>query len=131
MDAIAIEGYTADELLALPDEDILAYVFRDEPLAFRVGSAEILGAFRIEGQRLVMELAHIDGGGEGVLSTLWNLATRYARQRELSEIEWLIHAVYCANPNPKLRHVMVRRGFEIRTVETIGDVYYFLQSVTI
>ena len=117
-------------MFALPDEDILAYVFRDEPLAFRVGSAEILGAFRIEGQRLVMELAHIDGGGEGVLPTLWNLATRYARQRKLTRIEWLIHAVYCANPNPKLRRVMERRGFQIRNIEPIGKVYYFLQVVS-
>src|SRR5262245_13733671 len=97
---IEIEGYTPDELLAIPDEQIRAYVFTDEPITFRIGTAEILGSFRLDDRRLIAELAHIDGGGEGVLPTLVAVCDRYARQRGLQSIEWIVHAVHCANPNP-------------------------------
>ena len=41
------------------------------PIVFRAGSSTVLAAVQIEGRRLIIELAHIDGGGEGVLPTLW------------------------------------------------------------
>src|SRR4051812_20510694 len=92
---IRIEGYTPDEILALPGEQIEALVLTGQPLVFRAGSAEILGEFRIEADLLVVELAQIEGGGEGVLPTLWLLAERYARQRGLGGVEWIVHALRC------------------------------------
>src|SRR5262245_25632847 len=98
MKQVLIEGYTSDELLNLPTEQIAAFVFVGEPIVFNIGSAEILGSFRLQDDRLVIELAQIDGGGEGVLPTLWTLATCYADQNRLKEIDWIVHAVNCAQP---------------------------------
>jgi len=72
-----------------------------EPPVFRVGSAAILGSFKIACDHFVVELAQIEGGGEGVLISLVSLAKRYATFRMLSGIEWIVHAVSCAKPNLK------------------------------
>ena len=39
--------------------------------------------FKISGESLIVELAQIDGGGEGVLSALTSLARRYGKRRGL------------------------------------------------
>jgi hypothetical protein len=123
---IRIEGYTVDEVLALPAKDIESLVFTGEPFVFQAGTATILGEFRLVQDRLTVELAQIEGGGEGVLPTLWILAERYAKQRGLGEVEWIVHAVHCAKPNPKLRRVLERRRFEVREVEDGVTAYYYL-----
>lgn len=127
---ILIEGYTPEEVLSLPPEQIEALVLTGEPLAFKVGSAEILGEFRIEGKRLVVELAQIEGGGEGVLPTLWLLCERYAKNQDLDEVEWIVHALNCAKPNPKLRPLLERRGFVVRDVPGVGEAYYQLNCLS-
>ena len=129
MRQIDIEGYTADEILNLPDEQLDALVLSGEPLVFRAGTAEILGEFKIRGESLIIELAQIDGGGEGVLPTLTSLANRYAKQRGLKKVEWIIHALNCAEPNLKLRHVMERRGFQVRDLEGVGKAYYLVSVI--
>jgi hypothetical protein len=128
--SILIEGFTPDEILALPDEQMDALVFAGGPLLFRAGTAEILGEFRICDRRLVAELAHIEGGGEGVLPTLLNLMERYAGKRRLSEVEWIVHALTCAKPNLKLRRVMERRwNFIVEDVPGIGLAYHRIRPV--
>ena len=129
MREINIEGYSADEILNLPDEQLDALALSGEPLVFRVGSAEILGEFKIRGESLIVELAQIDGGGEGVLPTLTSLTHRYARQRGLKRVEWLVHALNCAEPNLKLRRVMERRGFQITDVEGVGKALYQIHEI--
>jgi len=52
MKQIDIEGYTPDEILNLPDEQLDGFVLSGEPLVFRAGSAEILGEFKIRGERV-------------------------------------------------------------------------------
>jgi len=123
-----IEGLTVDEMLALPDEHIAALVAVG-PVVFSAGSAEILGQIRLRPGSLIVELAQIDGGGEGVLPVLWRLAERYARQRELDAVEWVVHAINCARPNLKLRRLLEKRGFEVRKVEGIGPAYYFRHEI--
>ena len=123
---ITIEGYTPDEILALPAADIEALVITGEPMAFTMGTAQILGEFRLTDDCLTIELAHIEGGGEGVLPTLWVLVERWARLREIGAIEWIVYATNCANPNPKLRPLLERRGFEVRDVPERGVAYYRL-----
>jgi hypothetical protein len=110
---VLIEGYTPEEILAIPDDQLDAFVFTAEPVIFRAGSAEVLGQFEVRGTRVVADLAHIDGGGEGALPAITVLLVRIARRRALREIEWLVHATNCARPNPKLRRVLERRGFEV------------------
>jgi hypothetical protein len=113
---VLFEGYTEDELLALPKEQIEAMILTGQPVIFRAGSATILGEFRVEGNRLRIELAQIEGGGEGVLVAIRALARRYAQLHQLAAIEWVVDAVHCAQPNLKLRRVLERRGFVIKAL---------------
>lgn len=124
MPQVLLEGYTADEILDLPNDELRAIVLRDEPLVFKAASANLLGKFRVDRDTLFMELAHIDGGGEGALPSLAALASRYARREGLSFVEWRVHAVHCAKPNLKLRRVLERKGFVVREVENVGDCYW-------
>lgn len=116
---ILIEGFTEDEILALPAGEIRAMVLTGEPVVFRAGSATILGRFEQSGSALAVELAHVDGGGEGVLISIYALARRWAQLAALERIEWTVHAVHCARPNPKLRPVLERRGFVVSTVDGV------------
>jgi hypothetical protein len=129
MKPINIEGYTSDEILSLPDAQIEAMIFCSNPIVLHVGSAKILGEFKIKGDSLIIELAQIDGGGEGVLPTLGSLAERYAKKKGLKRIEWMVHALNCAKPNLKLRKVMERKGFSVKYIEAIGEVYYLADEV--
>jgi hypothetical protein len=126
---IVIEGYTFEELLKLTDDQLAAFVFTDEPLLFRAGTATLLGQFHLHANRLTVELAQIEGGGEGVLPTLLRLTERYAQQRGLREVEWVVHALTCAQPNLKLRRALQRRGFVVREVPGIGLAYHYLHPL--
>jgi len=127
---ILFEGFTEDELLALPTDTVEKLIVLGEPLVFRAGSATILGSFKISRNRLVIELAQIDGGGEGVLLSLGSVARRYASLRQLKEIEWIVHAVTCAKPNLKLRKILELRGFEVEEVDGIGAAYHLVDTLT-
>jgi hypothetical protein len=95
---ILVEGYTSEDILDLPPDQLKDFVFTGKPMVFKVGSAQLLGTFTLIDNRLVIELAHIDGGGEGALPTISVLAEKYARQNNLMAVEWIVHAVHCANP---------------------------------
>jgi hypothetical protein len=123
---IMFEGFSQDQILALPPSDIESLVLTGEPLVLRIGSATILGKFRVTNGLLRVELAQIEEGGEGVLVALWVLARRFAGLRGLSGVEWIVHAIHCASPNMKLRRVLQKRGFSIRNVEGSGEAYYFM-----
>ena len=129
MRQINIEGYSADEILNLPDEQVDDFVLCGRPIVFRAGSAEILGDFKINDQSLIVELAQIDGGGEGILPTLTSLAQKYAKKRGLKKVEWIVHALNCAEPNLKLRRVMERRGFQIVEIEGAGKAFYLVHEI--
>ena len=81
---VLFEGLSEEEILNLPQEELQNLILLGEPLVFRAGSAVLLGSFKIVRDRLVIELAQIEGGGEGVLVSLASLAKRYARLRNLS-----------------------------------------------
>ena len=121
---VLIEGYNVDEILALPAEQLHRLILTDDTLIIKVGSATILGRFRVSERSLVLELGHIEGGGEGVLPTLGLLASRFAVRERLEFIEWRVHAVHCAKPNLKLRRVLERRGFVVRDIEGVGECYW-------
>ena len=129
MRQIDIEGYTANEILNLPDEQLDAFVLSGRPIVFRAGTAEILGEFKISEESLIVELAQIDGGGEGVLPALTSLARQYAKKRGLKKVQWIVHALNCAEPNLKLRRVMERRGFQIVDIDGVGKAYYRIHEI--
>ena len=125
---VRIEGYTADEILSLPVEWIQQLAVTGEPVVLRLGSATVLGEFQITPAALVLELAQIEGGGEGVLLTLGSLARRLARMNGIPRVEWIVHAVNCANPNPKLRRVLERRGFRVQPVNGV-EAYRLVEDL--
>ena len=125
---VNIEGFTPEDLLSVGD-DLEAIAFNGEPVVFQAGTAEVLASFRTVDAVLVAELAHIDGGGEGVLPTLSLILKRYGQLRGMSAIEWRVHATRCARPNLKLRRVLENRGFEVTTLEGSGEVYYFREEI--
>jgi hypothetical protein len=123
---VLFEGLREEDILNLPQEEVEQLILLGEPLVFRIGSATLLGSFKVENERLVIELAQIEGGGEGVLVSLASLARRYAKLRQLSGIEWIVHAVSCAKPNLKLKRVLEGRGFVVKQVAGVGEAYYLL-----
>lgn len=124
---VSIEGFTPDEILGLSDAELAGLVPLGRPVVLVAGSAEVLGEIREQGDRIVVQLAHIDGGGEGVLSTIAVVCQRYARTRAFASIEWIVNAVHCERPNLKLRRVLERRGFTIDSLPDRGDVYRLLE----
>jgi len=125
---VLFEGLTGDEILSLAPEAIEELIVIGEPVVFRAGSATILGSFRKTSDRLVIELAQIEGGGEGVLLSLASIARRYAGLQKLESVERIVHAVTCANPNLKLRQVLERRGFVVEELEGVGATYHFIDT---
>lgn len=106
-----IEGITLAELRAMPLEDVETLLAFGRPITFRMGSATILAEFNREGEVLQVNLAHIDEGGEGVLVRLWKLIETYARASGDQAIDWDVHALTCAAPNPRLRQFLDGKGF--------------------
>jgi len=106
-----VEGYSADEILQLVSTDLREIVFSGSPIVFRVGSAQVLATFRLSPDQIVAELAHIDGGGEGVLLFLSRLVRQFGGQNRITSVLWIVHALTCAAPNPRLRPLLERRGF--------------------
>jgi hypothetical protein len=106
-----VEGYSAEAILELVSSDLRETVFSGKAIVFRVGSAEVLATFRLSPDQLVAELAHIDGGGEGVLLFLSKLVRQFGAQNHIKSVLWIVHALTCAAPNPRLRALLERRGF--------------------
>jgi hypothetical protein len=125
---VTIEGYTPDEILGLPGEQVDSFILSGEPVVFKAGSAEILAQIAADSHKLVVELAQIKGGGEGVLLTLWVLAERLALKKGLQQVEWIVYATSCADPNLKLRRLLERKGFVVKVVPDKGEAYHLIQK---
>ena len=81
------EGFTEEEIPGLPAETVENLIILGEPIVFRAGTATVLGSFKISRERLVIELAQIEGGGEGVLVALGSLTRRYPLLNKLIAVE--------------------------------------------
>ncbi|MGH6652769.1 MAG: hypothetical protein ACREB7_16720 [Sphingopyxis sp.] len=117
-----IEGVSLEALKALPTEELEELLAFGRPITFRMGTATVLAEFNRDREELAVNLAHIDGGGEGVVASLWKLIERYAKERGYTSIVWNVHALTCANPNPRLQHFLRDRGFEEENSKTYGRV---------
>lgn len=126
---LTIEGYTLQEVLALPPDDVNRFLFCAEPVVLRMGEARVLAEFLRTDDALIIELAQIENGGEGVLPALWGLAPAFAARRGLRRVEWIVHAVYCATPNPRLRRLLERKGFTLGRVPEVGEAYFLSREV--
>lgn len=124
-----IEGVTLDELKSMPAEEVDILLRFGRPITFHMGSANILAEFNTTGDELLVNLAHIDGGGEGVLALLWKAIMGYAAERNYRVIQWNIHALTCANPNPRLQQFLRGRGFTEIDHEVHGRVLMLRQEL--
>ncbi|WP_431685722.1 hypothetical protein [Hahella sp. NBU794] len=126
---IQIEGVSLAEILGWTEAEFDALVLTDKPLVVNIGSASVLGQFSYADKILTVELAQIDGGGEGVLPAITRIAKKAAQIKNAEHIECVVHAIHCANPNLKLRAHLERTGFEIKQVEGKGEAYFKRISV--
>ncbi len=124
MKSLNIEGESLQEILAWPEHYFDELVLIDEPVVLNIGTAEVLGQFAVKDNVLVVELAQIDGGGEGVLPAISRIAKRVAKIKSIKTIDCVVHAINCAEPNLKLRTYLVKTGFEIKNVQGKGDAYF-------
>ncbi|MER9678795.1 hypothetical protein NKJ23_05590 [Mesorhizobium sp. M0184] len=109
---IEIEGVSLETLRALSRADQDALLAFGRPISFAMGSsATVLAEFNRNGGTLLVNFAHIDGGGEGVLLVLWRLVRAYAIDRQFKLIRWNVHAATCATPNPRLQHFLRSHHF--------------------
>jgi len=122
---IKIEGCSEAEILALSAQHLEVLILSCEPLVLRAGSAQVLGTFRKNGTEFLIELAQVEGGGEGVLLALVGVARKVALRFGCESIGWTVYAVDCAQPNLKLRRVLLRRGFEVS-----GPAYLLTEQLT-
>lgn len=106
-----IEGLSLKQLRSLPKGEVDVLLAFGRPIAFRIGSAHILAEFNRVGDDLEVNLAHVDGGGEGVLVVLWKAVEAYAADRGVPAIQWNVYALTCARPNPRLQRFLRARGF--------------------
>ncbi len=119
---VDIEGINLAALRSFPPDEVDALLAFGRPITFRMGSATILAEFNDNGPDLAVNLAHVDGGGEGVLVRLWKLIESYAAERGYTGVLWNIHALTCAKPNPRLRQFLDGQGFEEVASEQHGRV---------
>lgn len=129
MPSVLIEGYSEEELLELAPGDFDRFAFSEDTMVLKIGSAEVLASLGVTNNVLHLELAQIDGGGEGVLPCLVRFSRKLARKRSFEAVEWYVHAVTCANPNEKLRRLLILKGFRLRTFDATGEVYFYRDSI--
>jgi hypothetical protein len=103
--------------------------FCDRPIVFREGSTEILGQVRMTKGSLVLELAQIDGGDEGILPTIWGVAEEAAKKKGLGTVEWIIHAMNCGESNPNLCEILDTMGLVAEDIPCSGKVYRLITDV--
>lgn len=124
-----IEGLSIDALKALAPNDLDELLAFGRPITFRMGTATILAEFNRVDDALCVNLAHIDGGGEGVLLSLWKLIADYAKERQYLSLVWNVHALTCANPNPRLQRFLQAQGFNETSDEKHGRVLSLRQPL--
>lgn len=124
-----IEGVNLAEFRQMPLGDIDVLLAFGRPVTFRMGTAEILAEFNNRGEWLQVNLGHIDDGGEGVLVRLWKLIETYARTKGYAAIDWNVHALTCARPNPRLQQFLRARGFAEHDDGQHGPVLRLVQTL--
>lgn len=118
-----VEGISLAELKALPAEELDTLMAFGKPISFHIGSANVLAEFNRGDTELSVNLAHIDGGGEGVLLRLWKAVEDYARSRNYRSVQWNVHALTCPKPNPRLQAFLREHGFTEADHETYGRIF--------
>jgi len=107
-----VEGLSLEEWRALSIEQRNALIPLGRAITFRIGTATVLAEADECGGVLIVNLAQIDGGGEGVLLRLWKLIATWALERGCTAIRWNVFAATCVDPNPRLQQFLRSNGFD-------------------
>jgi hypothetical protein len=126
---VDIEGVSLAEFRQMPLGDIDVLLAFGRPITFMMGTAEILAEFNQAGDRLQVNLGHVDDGGEGVLVRLWKLIEVYVRAKGYAAIDWNVHALTCASPNPRLQRFLRAKGFAEHDDGQHGPVLRLVQAL--
>ncbi len=118
-----IEGIPLESLRTLSRDEQNALLNFGTPVTFTMGTAIVLAEFNRSGNELIVNLAHIDGGGEGVLLSLWKAVETYATDRAYYGVQWNVHALTCAKPNPRLQRFLRRQGFGELDHQLYGRIF--------
>jgi len=124
---LLIDGIPAKTLVTLPELEDLVVV--DRPIVFSIGKAQLLAQFSRKDSVLMVEIAVVEQGGEGVLPTLIETIEAAAKTRQYNAIEWTVLARNCQVPNPKLMRVLKTLGFEVRQTVTGSEFYWHRKSI--
>jgi hypothetical protein len=126
---IQVEGASLESLRAMPREDQDALLAFGRPISFVMGSATVLAQFDRREATLEVNLAHIDGGGEGVLLVLWKHIRAFAVERQFTTIRWNIFAATCAQPNPRLQQFLRSHEFVETDDPDHGRIFAHTQTL--
>ncbi len=124
-----VEGVSLRALKTLRKDEQDALLAFGNPITFRIGTANILAEFNRSDRELIVNLAHIDGGGEGVLVLLWKAVRTYAANRGYMSVQWHVHALTCVRPNPRLQHFLRLRGFAEVDHEVYGHIFALRENL--
>ena len=60
---------------------------------------------------------------------LWKLIEAYARAKAYAAIDWNVHALTCASPNPRLQQFLRAKGFAQHDDGQHGPVLRLVQTL--
>ncbi len=124
---LLIDGIKPNDLVNLGGLE--AYALAGRPIVFSVGDAEVLAEFTKSEKVLLVEIAVVEKGGEGVLPVLIDTIEKAALSRYFSAIEWSVLARNCSTPNLKLMRVLEKIGFEVHRPQSGAEFYWQRRSI--
>ena len=48
---------------------------------------------------------------------------------DLEGVDWVVYAACCGNPNPKLKRLLLKRGFVLENRPEFGEAYFLSVSM--
>src|ERR1700732_1829907 len=90
---VLFEGLKEEEILDLPKETVEHLILLGEPIVFRVGSATLLGSFKVNCNHLVVELAPDRGRRQRRAGVCGFAGETIFQAAYIVGCEWIVHAV--------------------------------------
>lgn len=118
-----VESYSMGQLAALPRARLSELVSAGSPIDVRFGDDRVRARFTVIDSAVRIEVLEVVAGTDGVLLNFANGCRNLARQSGVQQIDWLVHAAACAEPNERLQGALTSRGFILQNVPEIGQAY--------
>jgi len=121
---LLLDELTPEELLALPLTELDSLLLTGQAIICQADAKHISCKFQRNAGRLTITFRQFDGSCDKVFRQLWDWVYPLAGKLGCSEVEWFIPAAYCNQPNPRLRHVLEQKVFQLVASTDMGEVYY-------